>query len=290
MTGRHAIITQSDARCGEFLEHHWLRSLQSHVTLRDVDVHVLDYGLQDDQRERLRARGVHCHRSTHDGHITNIRYRDMARVLAGGHYDQALLVDGGDVIFQADIRPLFDQHTDRFRAVCHELEVPFHEVIMSRADFARDRFRSIADFLRDKPTINGGFVLGPASKMASLWERFAAMADSFAQFGIDQFLLNYVLHADGFVELESKFNFSIMARASAYRIRSGTFYDARGEIIPVVHNSGIYEPTRPVARFGYGADRNRPRRIVPALLRAGYHTFNLLRWSEVARKRAGRLP
>ena len=290
MTGRHAIITQSDANCADFVEHHWLRSLQSHVALNDVDVHLLDYGLRDDQRERLRARGVQCHPATHDGHITNVRYRDMARLLGGADYDQVLLVDGGDIIFQDDIRPLFDQHTDRFRAVCHELEVPFHELVMSRTDFDRVRFRNIAEFLRDKPTINGGFVLGPASKMQALWDQFSGMADTFVRFGIDQFLLNCVLHTEGFVELESKYNFSIMARDSAYRIQNGMFYDGRGNIIPVVHNSGIYELARPVAHFGYGADRNRPRRVVSALLRAGYHTYNLLRWSDVSRKRNSRSP
>ena len=282
--GQHAIITASDAKYGDFLLQHWLRSLQSNVNLDRIDIHVLDYGLTDTQRNSLCEEGVYCHPCRRDGNITNIRYRDMAAVLAAREYDQVMQIDGGDIIFQTDIAPRFEEDKDQFRAVCHEYEVPFHELIMSRSDFDTRQFREMAEYLSDKRTVNGGVLLGPADKMGFLWSRFQNFTASFARFGIDQFLLNYILHHDGFVELPSGYNYSIIARSSGFRIRGGTFYDRQGHPIPIVHNSGIYELTRPVANFGYGPGCNRPRYFVPLALRTTYRLFNLFRREQLARK------
>lgn len=285
---KHAIFTVSDAKFGNFVIDHWLTSLRANVDLHDVDVHVLDYGLTSHQRQRLAAQGVFCHRCVRDGHVTNIRYRDMAAVLAAQAYDQVLLIDGGDVIFQENIRPLMDRDRDQFRAVCHEYEVPFHELIMSKSDFSRESYRQMMEFLHDKPTINGGVLFGPADQMMGLWSEFTDRASSFKKFGIDQLLLNYCLYSRGFVELESKYNYSIIARQQSFTIKKGVFYDAAGEVIPIVHNSGIYQATRPIAHFGYGPQRNRQRRVVPTLLRTGYKLFNGLRPSSLALKQSHR--
>jgi len=51
---RHLIATCSDARYGDFLLQHWLRSLQASVDLHDIDVAVLDYGLTPQQRQYRR--------------------------------------------------------------------------------------------------------------------------------------------------------------------------------------------------------------------------------------------
>jgi hypothetical protein len=284
---KHVIFTASDARFGGFFLRHWLTSLQDHVDLSDVDVVVLDYGMTDGQRGEAAARGVICHPSVKDWHVTNARYRDMAAVLESADYDQVMQADGGDIIFQADIRHLFDEHTDSFRGVCHEMEVPFHEAIMSRGDFAPETYRRIAEFLHDKPTINGGLVMGPAAKMKQIWSRWQEHTQNFSRFGIDQFLINFIFHKDGYVELDPKYNYSIIARTSDYSVRDGVFYDAQGEAIPIVHNSGIYEATRPIRNFGYGPEYNKRRIMVPLVLRTGYRFFNFFRRDSVAQKAAG---
>lgn len=285
---RHAVFTVSDSKFGDFVIDHWLGSLQANVDLSDVDVHVLDYGLTPEQLQRLNDRGVHCHRCVRDGHVTNIRYRDMAAVLEQGNYDQVLLIDGGDIIFQTDIRPLMDENREHFRAVCHEFEVPFHEVIMSKSDFSSETYRKMMEFLRDKRTINGGVLLGPAKLMKELWPEFTKWASSFNKFGIDQLLLNHALYSQGFVELDAKYNYTIIAREKSFSIRKGVFYNAQNEIIPIVHNSGIYDVTRPIARFGFGPDRNRKRIVVPTFLRTLYKCFNTLRPATVRLKRANK--
>lgn len=283
---RHAVITATDSKFGDFVLQHWLTSLQDNVNLNGVDVLILDYGLEPQQRERLEARGARCHRCVRDGHVTSLRYRDMATVLEQGEYDQALLVDGSDIIFQTDIRPLLESDRDSFRAVCHEIEVPVHEVIMSKGDFDSQVSRALMDFLRDKRTINGGVLFGPAALMKELWTDFNKQANSFGRFGTDQLLLNYLLYSRGFVELDAKYNYSIIALEQSFKIRKGVFYDMHGEIIPIVHNSGIYEATRPIAWFGYGPDRNRQRVVVPTFLRTLYKCFNFLRPETVRLKRA----
>lgn len=285
---RHAIFTVSDSKFGDFVVDHWLTSLQANVDLSDVDVHVLDYGLRLDQQQRLAARGVFCHRCVRDGHVTNIRYRDMAAVLERHDYGQVLLIDGGDIIFQTDIRPLMNRDRDRFRAVCHEFEVPFHEVIMSKSDFSSQTYRQMMEFLRDKRTVNGGVLFGPAALMKELWPEFTKWASSFNKFGIDQLLLNHALYSRDFVELDAKYNYTIIAREKSFTIRKGVFFDARNEVIPIVHNSGIYDITRPIARFGYGPDRNRKRVVVPTVLRTLYKGFNSLRPATVRLKRANK--
>lgn len=285
---RHAIFTVSDSKFGDFVIDHWLASLQANVDLSDVDVHVLDYGLDAGQQRRLAERGVFCHRCVRDGHVTNIRYRDMATVLEQQDYDQVLLIDGGDIIFQTDIRPLMNQNREHFRAVCHEFEVPFHEIIMSKSDFSSQTYRQMMDFLRDKRTVNGGVLFGPATQMKELWSEFTHWASSFNKFGIDQLLLNHALYSRGFVELDAKYNYTIIAREKSFTIRKGVFLDAQGEVIPIVHNSGIYDLTRPIARFGYGPNRNRKRVVVPTFLRTMYKCFNSLRPATVRLKRANK--
>ena len=281
---RHAIVTMTDDHFGDFVRDHWYASLRDHVDLSDIDVHVLDYGMTEAQRNSLTELGIGCHRAEKDGNVSNVRYRDLATLLEQHDYDQVLMSDGGDIIFQADIRPVMERDKGVLRAACHEYEVPFHEAIMFRSDFDDGRFREIATFLKNKPTVNGGVLLGPANRMKELWSRFNQLTDSFQQFGIDQFLLNYTLFHDGFVELESKYNYSIIARTTNYTVRNGVFLDEHGDPIPIVHNSGIYEHTRPIRNFGYGPLCNQRRLLVPFVLRTSYRLFNLFRPTTVAKK------
>ncbi len=263
---RHAIVTACDARFGDFLLHHWLESLRANVDLSGVDVVVLDYGLTDAQRGELAERDVLVFSCARDGVISNVRYRDICRLLDERDYDQILSVDGGDVIFQADIRPLFDEHPDRFRAVPEERPIPFHELVVERSDLAPERFREILAFLDDRPMVNAGVLFGPAHKFREFWEFYRDVSRAFACFGMDQTVLNYVLYRDGFAALEPGYNFVLVTAASPYAVRDGVFVDANGAVIPVVHNAGNVEHMRAIREFGFGA-ANRRRRLVPLRVR-----------------------
>lgn len=264
---RHAIVTACDARFGDFLLGHWLVSLRANVDLAGVDVVVLDYGLTDAQRRELAAREVLVYPCVHDGVISNLRYRDICRLLDQRDYDQILSVDGGDVIFQANIRPLFDRHTDRFRAVPEQRRIPFHELVVPRSDLAPERFREILACLEDRPMVNAGVLFGPAWKFREFWQFYRRESHAFDCFGMDQLLLNYVLYRDGFVALDRGFNFVLVTAAPGWTVRNGVFEDAGGAVIPVVHNAGNVESMRAIREFGYGAARNRRRRLVPLRIR-----------------------
>ena len=263
----HAIVTCCDARFGDFLLGHWLVSLRANVDLSGVDVVVLDYGLTDAQRHALTGQDVLVFPCERDGVVSNVRYRDICRLLDQRDYDQILSVDGGDVIFQADIRPLFDQHTDQFRAVPEELQIPFHDLLIRSSDLDAERFGEILAFLHDKPMVNAGVLFGPAAKFREFWHFYQNTSRAFDCFGMDQLLLNYVLYRDGFVPLDHGYNWVLVTASSRYSVRDGVFLDARGHVIPVVHNAGNVDTMRAVREFGYGTGRNHRRRWVRLRIR-----------------------
>jgi len=272
---KHVIVTCSDARYGEFLTKHWLPSLTDHVCLEGIDVVVIDYGLSDEQRSHLQDNGVLIFPATPDGNITNIRYRDIASMLDQGSYDQVMAVDGGDLIFQSDIRDLFETDKESFRGVCEDREIPFHDVILPKTDMASADYQRIFAFLKGKQTVNGGMILGPANRFQHVWTEFQRLCEHFDVFGTDQLVINYLLYKDGFVQLDQKYNFVIMAVKSRFHIRNSKFYDDRGELIPIVHNAGMQSITRCIRKFGYGKNRNKRKWFTPAVLHSYFWLLNL---------------
>jgi len=278
MTKRYAIFTACDEFRIEFLRTHWLPSLLENVDLTHIDVNVLDYGLTDQHRAELQARGVSCHRCVRDGHPGTVRVRDVATIAARLGYDQILAVDSGDLIFQADVSPLFEQDTDRFRAVCEELNVPIHHVFMDRSDFPAAVRRHILRFLYDKPVINGGLLLGPVAKFRALWEKFSELGVGHRCFCTDQMVLNYMLYKEGFKPLEKRYNYVALSMLSRISIRRGVIYDEQGRVIPVVHNAGMKEFAHRIANFGYGPGYNRKRWIAPLFTRFLIFWGNVWKW------------
>jgi hypothetical protein len=278
MTKRYAIFTACDEFRIDFLRTHWLPSLQENVDLTHIDVNVLDYGLTDEHRAELQAQGVSCHRCVKDGHPGTVRVRDVARIAAELNYDQVLAVDSGDLIFQADVSPLFEQDKNQFRAVCEELNVPIHHVFMDRSDFPPPVRRRVLSFLYDKPVINGGFLLGPVAKFRAFWEKFAELGVGHRCFCTDQMVLNYMLHQEGFKPLEKRYNFVALSMLSRISIRRGVIYDEQGRVIPVVHNAGMKDFAHRIGNFGYGPQYNCRRWFAPAFTRYLIFWGNVWKW------------
>jgi hypothetical protein len=78
-TKKTAIVTCSDFNCGEFLVEHWLKSLRKTGDLEVVDVVVIDYGLNERQRKRLKD--VVLYPSSAVGHPSIIGYWDILRFI-----------------------------------------------------------------------------------------------------------------------------------------------------------------------------------------------------------------
>ncbi|MBN1793264.1 glycosyl transferase family 8 [Candidatus Woesearchaeota archaeon] len=257
---KDAIITCSDERFGDFLIEHWLASLEANVDLKNIDVIVLDYGLSKPQVERLKKalKGIIIFKGKRDGHVNVIRFRDIDTILSRKNYGQVLSVDGGDIIFQTDLSPLLRRDSGSFRAACERRYARFKRSYMS-GFFPKEVSERIDAVLKGKREINAGVLLAPASKFRKLCQEVYALIDEKQKFGPDQHTVNYILHRDGFVELDEKYNFVVTVSKRRFIIKEGVFRFSNGEVIPIVHNAGHYRFFRPIERFGFGRDRNRLR-------------------------------
>lgn len=250
------IITASDKKYGDFLIEHWFASLRANTNLEHIDVAVLDYGLSVAQRFYLQSNGVIVRSCERDGHVTSIRYRDM-KLLLQEHpeYQQVMLCDSGDIIFQADINILFSEHTDQFRAVCEDYK-PLVSIFISKDFFdPEDKDRLLECFIKN-PMINGGMVIGPRQKMIDLSEIVNITIKDKSRFGPDQVVLNGYLYDKGFYRLDSIYNYVIATAREGIEIKKGMFYTGAGRLIAVVHNAGNVGTFRPIDHFGYGPSYN----------------------------------
>ncbi len=245
---RHAIITACDARFGDFLGRHWLRSLRENVDLTDIDVVVLDFGLEPEQRRGLD--GAEVVPARREGRINVARRLATARLLRERDYDQVLTVDGGDVIFQRDVSPLFRAGEQRFRGVQERYPIPMGYFLRGAP---RPLRRSVRERLGGRFMVNGGFILGSAKKMLELGE---SVAPFLAHFKHDQPIVSGFLYEGGFEALDETYNLVPWTTSDRFTVEEGLFHAASGSRVAVVHNTGHTAPTRVVADFGYGPGYN----------------------------------
>ncbi|OGK61995.1 hypothetical protein A2334_03945 [Candidatus Roizmanbacteria bacterium RIFOXYB2_FULL_38_10] len=273
---KHVIITSIDDHYGDFLVNHWLRSLKENVDLRDIDIIILDFGLTTSQLRRLKEEKVIIVPCSQSGHIVNARFTKTAQLLEKNHYDQVLFVDGGDIIFQNNISFLFEQDQDIFRAAKLDLEVLFYEAFIP-FNFKGDKGKKIYGFLKDKPVLNAGFILGPRDKFISLCNTMNDLITNKKAYGPDQVALNYCIHQEGVKLLDRRYNFMITTVDEGFTIKDGTFYLQNGEQIVVVHNAGHNRYLRPIINFGYGKDFNKLNFLVYHLRRSFFKLIGLIK-------------
>lgn len=266
------VVTASDKKYGDFLIEHWYRSLKVHGNLNQFDVAVLDYGLSTAQRYYLQSHGVIVRTCERDGHVTSIRYRDLSCFLQEHpEYEQAMLCDSGDIIFQADIAPLFVEKSNQFRAVCEDYK-PLFSIFISNDFFdPEDRERLLTCFVKN-PMINGGMVIGPRQKMLDLCNEMMSVIKDKSRFGPDQIVLNGYLYDNGFYRLDSIYNYVIATAREGIEIRNGEFYTRAGRRIVVVHNAGNVGTFRPIEHFGYGPSHNVIKDDVYKMLKTFYES------------------
>jgi hypothetical protein len=262
---RHVIFTACDKKYGDFLINHWYRSLKENVELSNIDVVVLDYGLSDAQRRKLRN-SVILHKCKRDGHVTTIRFRDMFTYLSGHVYDQVLSIDGGDIIFQADISQLFEKDKTYFRGV-YEVYNQFIKIYATSLFFEKEIAAQIKNSLKDRSILNAGVVIGPYKKFLSLCEEYTRIIKDTTKYGPDQAAVHYIVHREGLKPLESKYNFILTTGKDKFKIKNSKFYNEDGELIPIVHNGGQLDQLRPIKNFGYGPKYNKLRPVVYRSLR-----------------------
>ena len=253
---KHVIITSSNKKYGNFLVIHWFRSLQENVNLKNIDVIVLDYGLTNDQKQYLKKNGVVVLLCKKVGHVVVSRFIDSERVLTKSSYDQVLFCDGGDIIFQKDISPLFERNKDCFRAGILEEEVLFNEVFIP-GNFSKEKSKEISNYLKNKPILNAGFILAPKQKFINICRLIDKLITNKNVYGPDQVALNYAIYKEGVKIFDRKFNFMPSTVKAGLFIKEGIIYQKNAGKIAIIHNAGHNGFMRPIWNFGYGKGFNR---------------------------------
>ncbi len=282
-----AIVTASDRKYGDFLIEHWLRSLRENVRLDGIEIVVLDYGLSLAQRFYLQHEGVLLRPGQRDGHVTVLRYRETRDLLIERPYEQVCLCDSGDIIFQDDISSLFEHSPHAYRAVCEDYKPIFSFFIKDKFFRPEDKPRIADSFIKNR-MINGGFIIAPRTRVLELCDACLGMIGDKGQFGPDQLVVNYLLHQQGFTELERRYNYVVATSVEPTRIEEGQFLDPDGRRIAVVHNAGNYRFLRPIDNFGYGPGHNVLKKEIYTTLRGFYASRESLATAQATVQRSRR--
>lgn len=253
----HLIITSANRNIEHFLLNDWLTSLKTNVNLENIEVAALDYGMSNNTKTALLKSEVQVIDCETSGHVVNLRLRDTANFLSlnRNRYDQVLMIDGGDIIFQSDIRSLFELDTTAIRIATQNMRVNMG-YIKTHSSFEPTTQVEIIKFTLGKPVLNFGVVFGPTNKIVDLCNDAYKMIVDKSRFLIDQMAINYLLHRDGYAELDKKYNFMKSFYDLKITNHEGSLYFAGGELIPVIHNNGGRDWQRPYFNFGFGVKKN----------------------------------
>lgn len=273
---RHIIITSSDGKYGDFLINHWLRSLEANVDLTNIDLAVIDYGLSIDHRNILEERGVNIIRGSTGGHVVTLRFEDATIFLKKTSYDQILFIDGGDVVYQADISHVFEENKESFRVVPLDMEVMFFEAFIPK-NFSPLLQKELWKALKGKPVLNAGVIFAPRDKFIYLCNQVNKLVREKFKYGPDQIIVNYVIYRDKMVLLNKKYNFIMGTEREGFVIKDGIFYRKNGEKIVIAHNAGHDAFLRPIHNFGYGKGHNQLKYFVYYSRRIIFVLFRIFR-------------
>lgn len=258
---KNVIITCSNEKYGDFLINHWLKSLKENVNLKNIDIVVIDYGLNKSQKAQLLKEKIILFEGLKKYHIVNKRFFDAGKFLSKSKYDQILFIDGGDTIFQENITHVFDKNKNTFRVVPLGMEVLFFEWFIFD-NFEKKIKEKIWKIVKNKTVINAGVIFAPYNKFLSLCKDMEKLIKDKDAFGPDQIILNYYLYRKGFIFLDTKYNFMMSTEEKGFIVKKGIFYKHDGEKIAVVHNAGQMDFFRPINNFGYGKEFNQIKHVI----------------------------
>jgi len=258
---KNVIITCSNEKYGDFLVDHWLKSLKENVDLKNINIVIIDYGLNNSQKAQLLKEKVILFKGTKKYHIVNKRFFDARKFLSKDKYDQILFIDGGDTIFQEDIADVFNKDKNTFRVVPLGMEVLFFEWFIFD-NFEKKIKEKIWKIVKNKTVINAGVIFAPYNKFLSLCDDMEKLIKDKDAFGPDQIILNYYLYQKGFIFLDSKYNFMMSTEEKGFIVKKGIFYKHNGEKIVIVHNAGQMDFFRPINNFGYGKEFNQIKHVI----------------------------
>ncbi|MEK7634048.1 MAG: hypothetical protein AAB437_04360 [Patescibacteria group bacterium] len=222
---------------------------------------VIDYGLNNFQKTQLLKERIILFKGIKKYHIVNKRFFDSAKYLKNKSYDQILFIDGGDTIFQEDITHVFNKDKNTFRVVPLGMKVLFFEWFIFD-NFEKKIKEKIWKIVKNKTVINAGVIFAPYNKFLSLCNDMEKLIKDKDAFGPDQIILNYHLYQEGFIFLDSKYNFMMSTEEKGFIVKKGIFYKPGGEKIAIVHNAGQMDFFRPIKNFGFGKEFNQIKHVI----------------------------
>jgi hypothetical protein len=273
---KYLVATACDQKYEDFLLNHWYKSLKENVNLSQTDVLIMDWGLTESAKKKFEGALISPSKHKNEGFINTLRFMDLYDFLKDNpKYEQVILCDGGDIIFQSDISPLFELKSSSVKGVTEAISPNMEILITNRKVRNADK---IVSFLKDKKPINAGFVVYPSNTFLQLVEGMFDLTLDKKAWGIDMVLLNYLVYKyHDFYELDSKYNFIPTTAKRKFYIKGSVFYLEDGEIIPVVHNAGNKDFFRSIRNFGYGPGHNNDKKMMRAILRTFYKAISLFR-------------
>lgn len=271
---KNVIITCANEKYGDFLVNHWLKSLKENVNLYNIDIVVIDYGLNEYRKDQLLKENVIVFPGTKKYHIVNQRFFDAEKFLNKNIYDQVLFIDGGDIIFQDDISHVLNKDKQTFRVAFLEMESLFFEWFI-RDNFDQKTKKKVWKLLKNKPVINAGVIFAPYIKFIYLCRQINKLTKNKNVFGPDQIIVNYVLYKSGIKLLDNKYNFMPTHVFEGFILKDNIFYKQNGEKIAIVHNAGKSDYFRTIKNFGYGKGNNQLKFLTYYLRKAHFFSLGL---------------
>jgi hypothetical protein len=253
---RNLICTACDSKYGDFFIKHWLKSLRKNVNLENIDILVLDYGFTKSQRKRIDEKNIIRIECERKDHVIIARFNDLSNFLKENkQYDQILMCDGGDIIFQADLKELFETNKTQIRATYDAANILFQHYL-NPLYFDAKLLPKFQKMLASKLMINAGVIIGPRAKMQKLTKQCYDLIKYKKHYGPDQLVINYLLYTQGYKELHEKYNCVVLSTKIKYTIKNGVFLDEQNNPIPIMHNAGKSQIFRGVKNFGFGKTKN----------------------------------
>lgn len=276
MSKSYLIATACNQKYEDFLINHWLKSLKENVDLSNIDILVIDYGLSEDAKNKLKNEGVILYQAENkEGHINNLRFLELRNyLLKQSFYEQVVLCDSGDIIFQSDISQIFKIHPEKIKGVCEEISPNMDMILNDKNVLGANEIKK---FLKGKKLINAGFIVYPTKKFNDIVQKMFDRIINKNAWGVDMVLLNYFIYQEDFFELPVIYNFIPTTSTQRYFVKDGKFYLKEGTLIPVVHNAGGKNIWRSIKNFGYGQEYNKPKIFTTVLLRGFYLTLKFIR-------------
>lgn len=238
-----AIITTIDDNMIKNLEDDFLDTLRKTAKYKG-EIYVIYYGNDRKNIKRLEKKyKIKIIQRIRELEIVNQRFGDYLNLFEDiPEITNVMLIDSGDVWFQAPIDEIFEITKDSYGFVEEDEKADkgFNLNSINQIKNKKLKYLFFKKAINSK-LINGGLIVGNKEKLKYTIGETTKLIHSINQdfFGLDQAVLNYVIKKDGKgINLPQKYNYSLISKLNKFLVRKKIFYDEKNQMITIVHNTG----------------------------------------------------